>query len=300
MIKRSSTMESTSHDNICILGYGNMGKALYKYLLLCGVKQNNIRLTCKSIENANSINKAFNAKITYICNKNAVSLCNYVFICVKPDIVETVCKEIADYLPPKCVVISLAASVEILKLEKWLTRIDLYKLKIFRSMPLISISKDSGIFPLFSCKVDHPVLSKIKCESTSNQLLKLLNLNTCQVFEVNSEEELDQLTIFSACGLAYISKLLKCYYDAGNSLNMSKSLRNKVMVSTVKGLMDIFSEEDETFESINNKVSSKGGITEASLKFMDTDMIGKNIEKLFSIADSKLKSLRDLGKWTHN
>ena len=251
---------------IVIIGFGNMGRALFKYLLLCGIKMKNIRLTCKSVEKVNIINKQFDMKISSVKNRTSVSLSSYVFICVKPDMVETICKEIADYLVPNCVVISLAASVEISKLEKWLMRMDRWKLKIFRSMPTISISNGSGIFPLFS---------KNKCEVASGQLFNLLKLNTCTVFEVEFEKELDQLTIFSACGLAYLSKLLKCYYDAGTSLRMSKKLKNKVLVPTVKGLMDIYSQENETFESITKKVSSKGGITEASSIYLDTKMIEK-------------------------
>ncbi len=290
---------------ISILGYGNMGKALFKYLLLCGVQKKNIRLTCRSEEKASLLNKQFDMEIVYICNRIAVSLSSYVFICVKPDMVETVCKEIANYLVPNCIVISLAASIEISKLEKWLTRIDLFKLTIYRSMPLISISKGSGIFPLFTrseTNLYHSVSP-----------VKFLSYKSCQVFEVESEAELDQLTIFSACGLAYLAKLLKCYYDAGSALRMSKQLRNRVLVSTVKGLMDLYNQGDvgdfdkrlngratwipkgslETFESITEKVSSKGGITEASSKYIDTKMIEKNFEKVFGVANSKLSSLKN-------
>jgi len=266
-----------------VIGYGNMGTALVKYLVRNKVK---VKIGTRNPEKVKLINKEFRTNIATTDNIKAIEGNKMIFICVKPNVVEKICREIADFIDPNSIVISLAATIKIKTLKLWLNRKDLKLINVVRAMPTISISEGFGIFPYI-------IDSGLKCKNDIVlKLHRLLQEDNCSVFEVKSEKELEQLTIFSACGIAYLAKIMQCYIKASSSLEMNPILAKNVIIPMIDGI----SAKSKSFgefgvDELVDEVASKGGITEASIKELDVNQMVSNMENMFGSANNQLKSL---------
>ena len=107
----------------------------------------------------------------------------------------------------------------------------------------------------------------------SNQSLKKENKqrvdkifsNVGQAFWVSDERQLDTATAISGSGPAYFYYFCESMIMAAIDLGMSKKLASELVHQTFVGAATLGQETEQTFLELRNKVSSRGGTTEAAI-----------------------------------
>lgn len=250
-------MGKLESKKIAIIGNGHMGSSLVKGLLNGGFKKKNIFLSNRSSD-----------------NKKAAMQADWIILAVKPLIVQDVVREIKDVIKDK-LLISVAAVVNTSTIGKSAQNL---KEKIIRIMPNISVRYNQGIIGLYA---NQAVSRKEKDEVKT--VLSFLGT----VLELRNEQELDNLTLISACGPAIVSYFIAMLSKAAIALSLSEKDAELIAVKTFTGTLAYLQGAGLTPKSLQQAVSTKGGITEEIIKSMEKN----NLYSLFdnSIKKGKLK-----------
>ncbi len=185
-------------------------------------------------------------------NQEVVRESDWVFVAVKPLIAKTVLSEIGSLIADK-LVISMMAAVNVGAIRNYTGN---KKQEVVRLMANIPIATNAGLVGLFA---DSLVSSRNKQDS-----LKLLT-GLGKVVEVESEDELDVLTLVSACGPAIVSLFLSLMANYGIKHKMSAETSMEAVMQTFKGTIAYLEESDTNANDLITAVATKGGITEAIL-----------------------------------
>ena len=116
---------------IAVIGAGKLGEALIAGMLDAGiVKKDQFIATAAHRERLDFVQKKLGVKVT-LSNGEAVRKAHLVLLCVKPQVVEEVLRQIADDMTPAHVLISVAASVSTRFMENILGK----AIPVIRAMP---------------------------------------------------------------------------------------------------------------------------------------------------------------------
>src|SRR5262247_1516448 len=116
---------------IAVIGAGKLGEALIAGMMDARiVKKDQFIATAAHRERVDALQEKFGVKVT-LSNGEAVRKSKLILLCVKPQAVEEVLRQIADDLTPGHVLISVAASVSIRFMENILAK----PIPVIRAMP---------------------------------------------------------------------------------------------------------------------------------------------------------------------
>ena len=119
---------------IGFIGAGNIGSAIITGLLNADVPASNLFVSHPSADK-NKKYKHLNIENESADNEFVVNSSDVIFLCVKPQIIESVCTSISHLIDSKRhIIISVAAGVNLKKLESILTCIKENKLRLVRCM----------------------------------------------------------------------------------------------------------------------------------------------------------------------
>ena len=97
---------------------------------------------------------------------------------------------------------------------------------------------------------------------------------------MGDEDQLDRLTAYTASGPAYFFELVRLLAGKLESLGISPGEARELMVELAWGAARMMKQSDCTPEQLRNKVTSKGGVTAASLEVLRRG----GLEELFAWA----------------
>ncbi|MBU3978131.1 NAD(P)-binding domain-containing protein [Patescibacteria group bacterium] len=252
-------METVKLENkkIAIIGNGHMGSSLMKGLLNCGFKKKNIFLSNRSSD-----------------NKKAALRADWIILAVKPLIVQKVILEIKDFIKNK-LLISVAVVVSVSTLMAYTRN---KKQKIIRIMPNIPVAYNEGIIGIY--------LNKFVSRAEKDAVITMLS-SLGKVLEVRNEQELDSLTLISACGPAIVSCFIAMLSKAAIKLGFSQKAAEIIALKTFTGTLAYLRGTGLTPKNLQQEVATKGGITEEIIKSMENN----SLYSLFyaSIKNGKIK-----------
>lgn len=235
---------------IAFIGSGNMGEALIatiiksnRDLIATDIKKERLRY----ISNKYKIETTDN-------NKEAVRKSNIVFLCVKPQTMETVLNEIKDCVDKNKVVVSIAAGITTKFIEKYLSKTPVVKI-----MPNIPISVNEGVIAICKGK---------RCRDSHIFLVKKLLRNGGKIIEVK-EEEMSIITALSGSGPAYLFYFAECMIDAAMKFGLKSEKADLLVRQTLFGASKVLIERGGRPEKFRQEVSSPGGTTEAAIKYLE-------------------------------
>ena len=214
-----------------------------------------------------------NLGITYLSIEQLCKNSDVIFLTIKPNISEGILSQISDYIDDK-LVISFIAGKSLKILEKTLS-----SKNIIRAMPSLGIS--NGLSPIAIC-------SNQGVKVSSGE--KILNkLGRCLKIE---ESKFDAFTSIFGAGPAYISYIAKLLSEIAseNGFENSESLIGDV----IGGTYEIHNSKNKpSFEKIKSMVASKGGVTEAALKKIESSGMDKVWKAAIEDAIEKSKKLAE-------
>lgn len=247
---------------IAMIGAGHMGQAIVKGFINSGkIKRSNIFIS----------NKLNNATIT----KKA----DYIFIVVKPLIVEKVLKEIKPFIKNK-IILSVAGAVS---LKKLLDYSSLYQ-KIIRLMPNIPVSENKGVIGFYA--------NKNVSNSEKNNTYELVSL-LGKVIKVKKEKDLNTITLVSGCGPAISAYFINLISNYAIKKGFSEPESIDLALKIFKGTTDYLQNNNLTPSELIKLVATKGGITEEIINYFNENNLNKFFEKAMKKGHRKIRQVKE-------
>jgi len=210
-------------------------------------------------------------------NVLAVKDADIIVLCVKPNLVKTVCENLQPLAQGR-LFISVAAGITSTSMSEWLGE----GTAIIRCMPNTPALIQAGMTGLFANKhVSHE--QKTKAEEI------LGSVGQVQCFD--QESELDIVTAISGSGPAYYFLFMEAMQKAGESMGLSPEIAKKLVLQTALGAAQMAQDSSLDTSQLRINVTSPGGTTEAALNSMQDSGIQNIIGNAIKAAHARSISL---------
>ncbi len=266
------------NEIVGIIGAGNMGRALVKGLIAAKeVLKKNIYISDINIEHLNAIKKEYAINTIHKDNKKIVEICSVIFLAVKPQILDRVLMEIKDYLNENQLIISIAAGIPTLFIEKFSDK----KIKVIRAMPN-------------TCAMVMEAATAItKGTYATDEDLEMAEKIFSAIGKVVIVEEslMDAVTGLSGSGPAYIFVIIEALSDAGVKMGLSREVATTLSAQTVLGSAKLLLETGMHPGRLKDMVTSPGGTAIEGLHTLEEGGIRTNLINAVYAATVKSKEL---------
>ena len=247
-----------STPSIAFIGAGNMAAALIGGLIADGTDPQSILATDPDADRRQSL--AAQAGIRVLAdNHAAVEGADIVVLAVKPQVLETVARDLADTIQQRHpLVISIAAGVRSDTLQRWLGG----KVALVRSMPNTPAMLQTGATALFaSPQVD---------DAQRNQAESVVRAVGLAQW-VDEESLMDAVTALSGSGPAYFFLVIEAMEAAGVALGLPAETARLLTLQTALGAARMAIESADDPATLRRKVTSPGGTTEQAIRQFEED-----------------------------
>lgn len=243
---------------IAIIGAGNMGGAIVKGLCRGSlIKAKDIFVSDVSQENLDKLSSTGNPISISTANTDIVKNADVIILAVKPWLVEYVSNEISDILDlDKQIIVSIAAGVELAKLEKLFGS----NAAIFRVIPNTAIEIRESVSTIASVNANE------EQEETIKSIFEELGM----VFMV-PESQLNAFMSLSSCGIAYAFRYIRAAMEGAVEMGIYPGVAKEVVMQTLKGAVALLEQNTSHPEVEIDKVTTPGGITIKGLNEMEAN-----------------------------
>ena len=182
------------------------------------------------------------------------------------------------------VVLSIAAGLRVADLARWLGGYA----RIVRCMPNTPALIGAGITA--ACAPKDLAAEK---RAAVERVLKAIG----KVVWVDDEGLLDAVTAVSGSGPAYVFYFMEAMRDAARALGLPAATAAELTLETVLGAAKLAAASTDDVTILRERVTSKGGTTEAALKSMAADGVKASIMRAVNAANERSRVLgAELGK----
>ncbi len=261
-------------DSITVIGTGVIGRAIVDSLLK---RKYDGKIIASEID-LEKIRDLEKLGVTITSdNKKAVKASQIIFLCVKPNAVENVLKEIKNELEGK-MVISTGATVPL----KFYKRI-VPKAKFVRTMPNVAILVQEA-FIAYCCDDDVTQEEKEKVK----ELLSGMGIH----MEVK-ERYMDAITALSGSGPGYISVIIEALMYAGLKVGLPRDLALYSSAQSVLGTAKLVLETGRHPAQIRDMVTTPGGTTIEAIYELEGGQIRQALMRAVEAATRKSEKIRE-------
>jgi pyrroline-5-carboxylate reductase len=247
--KRTEVMELTG--TIGFLGYGNMGSAILEGLIARTVIRPKQALAYDPVAERCAAAERLGAGVAASPTALAAAS-DMLILAVKPQTMDSAISGLGAALKPSCLVISIAAGISIAKLQQWLGA-GVRVIRVMPNTPALVQTGAAGIAPSANCTPADLDIARTIFESIG-------------IAEVVSEKDIDAVTALSGSGPAYFFYMVECLVDAAVAEGMDRNAATRLAGQTLLGAGLLLQSSPDSAATLRQKVTSKGGTTEAALK----------------------------------
>ena len=268
------------YNKIGFIGSGKMAGAIVKGLVKSSFMPSSSILATKSTpEGIEERAKELGIKII-LDNIELVKNSEVIFVATKPNQVLGVLQEIKPYVTSEKLIVSVAAGVNISKIESNLQP----GARVIRVMPNTPSLVGEGM---------SGIASGTNSDSEDMEFLKKLLSTIGKCIIVDNEAQLDIVTAISGSGPAFFYKIINEIARAGEKLGMDYDKALLLSIQTAIGAGKMALNRDITMENLISNVATKGGCTAVGVDCMNNN----DTEKLFyEVIASTAKKACELGK----
>lgn len=243
-----------STPRIAFIGGGNMAASLIGGLRAQGLPASAICASDPGADRRTELHDAHGID-TFANNAQAVAGADVVVLAVKPQVMQTVCRDLAPHLQANQLIVSIAAGITCASLQQWLGA-DTPR-AIVRCMPNTPALLRQGVSGLFA---NAAVSDEQKRQA--EQLLSAVGL----ALWLDREELIDAVTAVSGSGPAYFFLLIEAMTAAGEQLGLPRDTAAELTLHTALGAARMACESDVEAAELRRRVTSPNGTTEAAIK----------------------------------
>ena len=117
-----------------------------------------------------------------------------------------------------------------------------------------------------------------------------------EVVWLDKESLLDVVTAVSGSGPAYFYYLVECLRNAGTRLGLPADVAAKLALHTAYGASAMALQSDADVIELRQRVTTKGGTTQAALEQLDAGHFEQLIDKAITAATKRGQELSDAGE----
>jgi pyrroline-5-carboxylate reductase len=205
--------------------------------------------------------------------------CDMLVLAVKPQQMREVCAGLVSGLGSQTV-LSIAAGLRTADLSRWLGGYS----RIVRAMPNTPALIGQGVTGLFAA-------ASVSMGERA-QAEKLLAAVGTAVW-VEEERLIDAVTALSGSGPAYVFHFIESMVRGGEALGLSSDQAHRLALATFTGASALAAQSPESPATLRERVTSKGGTTEAALKSMAIDGVADSIMRALAAAAARGAELGD-------
>lgn len=237
---------------IVFLGGGNMANALIGGMLKRGFAAADIDVVELNDEARQRLTDAFGVS----CHSSAdfAPAPDILVLAVKPQQMKDAVAPFVEKLG-NALVISIAAGLDMAALSRWMGG----HRRIVRCMPNTPALIGAGITGL--CAL--PEVSGDE-RAAADRVLKAVGTTVW----IDDEAKIDGVTAISGSGPAYVFLFIEALQQAAAELGFSAEQGRQLAIETVQGAAALAAQSTEPASTLRERVTSKGGTTEAALKTM--------------------------------
>ena len=260
-------------NRIAVIGAGVIGGAIVKSLLKSRY-DGEITAADMQLEKISALEKL---GITVTSdNKKAARESEVIFLCVKPNVVKTVLKEISKEVEGK-LVISTAAAVTVGFCKRVVP-----KARFVRIMPNVAILVQES-FTAYCCDDDVTQEDKEKVK----EVLGVMGIH----MEVE-EKHMDAVTAISGSGPGYLSVIIEALTYAGLKVGLPRDLALISAAQAVLGTAKLVLETDQTAAQIRDMVTTPGGTTIEAIYEIEGSQVRQALIRAVEAATKKSEKIR--------
>ena len=247
---------------ITFLGGGNMANAMIGGLLKQGFLTSDIEVVDVDANSRKRLTQAYDV----FCHSGPESLAwasDVIVLAVKPQQM----KEAVEPLVPclnKQVVVSIAAGLRLDALSRWLGG---YR-RIVRAMPNTPAMIGAGITGL--CALPEVSASE---RQAADRVLRAAGATLW----IDDEQKMDAITAVSGSGPAYVFLFIEAMQQAAMELGFTTEQARELSLETFLGAARLAEQSPESAAALRERVTSKGGTTEAALLKMGEGNVKEGI-----------------------
>lgn len=240
-----------SDTQITFIGAGNMAASLIGGLCKQGVAAAQIRASDPGVAQLQSIQTAFGIN-TYTDNSLAIAGTDVIVLAVKPQVMRTVCEQLAPHLTANQLIISIAAGINIACLSQWLG-----ERALVRCMPNTPALIQQGVSGLYA--------NTRVTDAQRTQAQQLLAAVGLAVW-LDDEHLIDAVTAVSGSGPAYFFFLIEAMTQAGVKLGLPAETAAQLATYTAQGAANMACQSTLSAAQLRQQVTSPQGTTEAAIQ----------------------------------
>ena len=262
------------NDKIAVIGAGMMGGAIVKSLLKSGYTG---KITAVDIQPERLREQEKLGASVSTDNRKAAEEADVIFVCVKPNNVENVLKQISKEVKGK-LVISIAATVPLKFLKKFVP-----DAKIVRVMPNLAALVQAS-YTAYCCGENVTKKDKEKVQSL---------LNRMGVCEELDEKYMDAITALTGSGPGYISIIIEALMYAGLKVGLPRNVALYGAAQTVLGTGKLVLDLQEHPAKVKDMVTTPGGTTIEAIYELEGSSIRQSLMRAVEEAAKKSQIIRE-------
>jgi pyrroline-5-carboxylate reductase len=266
---------------ITFIGGGNMATSLIGGLIADDYKSQAITVSDPELDKLSQLAARYGIA-TEPDNKLAVAQAEIVVLAIKPQIMESVARDLAPALQQNSpLVISIAAGITVSVLSDWLGA----DLPLVRSMPNTPAMIQSGATGLYAGATVN--------ENQRNQAESILRAVGMTRW-VEDESLIDAITAVSGSGPAYFFLVMEAMEEAAKSLGLDEESARLLTLQTALGAARMAIESSDSPALLRQKVTSPGGTTERALGILEAGGLRTLFNDALQGAAERSRELSDL------
>lgn len=259
---------------IGIIGVGNMGQAILKGLLDSKkVEADSLFFTNRSSGKIEKVKKLFGVN-SIRSNEELVDHCDVVIVAVKPQDMEEALEPCRNSFGQHHIVVSLAAGLDFKALRRWipeghLTRVMMNTPVLIRQ-GVVGFCSENDLYELLIQDLFSPLGSVIKLEEG---------------------DPFEAFTVASSSGTGFIFEMMSYWQDWIEEHGLESEVARQIVVQTFLGTAALAQSSTENLEELQNKVTSRKGMTAAGLESMRSLEIEGLLRMSFGKAAQRYREL---------
>ncbi|MBX2825425.1 MAG: pyrroline-5-carboxylate reductase [Gammaproteobacteria bacterium] len=271
----------TQQQNIVFIGAGNMASSIIGGLVNQGTPAQSITVTDAVEAQRLSVAEKFGVNAVPE-NAAAATSADVIVLAVKPNVMQSVCQDIAPVLDASTLLLSIAAGIRCDSIKSWTGNVA----PVVRCMPNTPALVSAGASALYADEA---------CSDTQRDSASTILSAAGVVCWVDEEAKLDAVTALSGSGPAYFFHLIECMTDAAVEMGLSPEIAETLAIETAYGAASMARRRELPPATLRENVTSKGGTTAAALASFADDQLPAIVARAMEAARARAN---ELGKLT--
>lgn len=261
---------------MAVLGCGNMAASLvkgyYKY-------HQNFAFYCFTPSKTKAMNLAHEVRGVHVEHLSTLPHCDFYLIGCKPSQFKELAIELKPFLNERAIIISMMAGVGCDTIAERLG-----VSQIIRVMPNTPSLVGLGVNLLyFTAQITEPAR-----EITLQFFTQLTSPPVLQ-----TEDQMDLITGVTGSGPAYLFEIARIMTEHLKSLRVNEHDARLMICDLFMGSATLMKQSDESFETLRNNVTSKGGVTYQALQIFSENKLDKIFINAFAGAYQRTLELKE-------